>query len=143
MKRSFFSLEKNSQQQPQQKLYSFFSVYFGHKNALAPIHKKKLPTTSCNWTVCTLLLSSSSLLSKILLKAMIAIGNSLGCFERNEQKKAENATFRSGPLNIDKLKNGVQSNWAFIECHDSELGSYVLDMHLLTIFISLDLLLAE
>ena len=40
---------------------------------------------------------------------MIAIGNSLAA-ERNEQKKAENATFRSGPLKIDKLKNGVQSN---------------------------------
>ena len=75
---------------------------------------------------------------------MIAIGNSLAvlCWEE-WAKKAENATFRSGPLKIDKLKNGVQSNWAFIECHDSELGSYVLDMHLLTIFISQDLLLAE
>ena len=37
------NLEKNSQQ-PQQKLYSFFSVYFGHKNALAPLSTKKLPT---------------------------------------------------------------------------------------------------
>ena len=37
----FFSTLKIGARQPQQKLYSFFSVYFGHKNASAPLSPQK------------------------------------------------------------------------------------------------------